>query len=112
MMVIENKFEKLKKAHEVINALKSNGLEIKVKKILRKGVARLRGRGRSYSKNPLLITSGKCELMNSGNNLPGVDVVIVNELNVKLLAPGSVAGRITVWSEGSIKKMSEEGLFL
>jgi len=112
VIVIENKFEKLDKTKDVIKALTSNGLRIEAKKRLRKGVARLRGRGRSYKKGPLLIVAGKCDLSNSGNNIPGIEIVPVKELNVKLLAPGSVVGRTTIWSEDSIKKMNEDGLFL
>jgi len=112
VMIIEDKFEKLSKTSEVVKALESNGLKTKPRKTLRKGVARLRGRAKRYGKGPLLIVAGKCELINSGFNIPGVEVALVNELNVKLLAPGSVPGRPTIWSESSIKRLSEEGLFL
>ncbi|MFA5406012.1 MAG: 50S ribosomal protein L4 [Candidatus Nanoarchaeia archaeon] len=111
-MIIEDKFEKIKKTKEVINALVINGLKIDVNKHLKKGVARLRGRSRSYSKGPLLIVSDKCDLIKSGSNIPGIEVIKVSELNVKLLAPGSKPGRNTVWSESSIKKLKETGLFL
>jgi large subunit ribosomal protein L4e len=112
VIIIENKFEELSKTKDVIKALKNNGLKIEAKKKLKKGAARLRGRGKSYSKGPLLITSKKCSLTKSGVNIPGVETVMVNELNVRLLAPGSKTGRPTIWSEDSIKRMSEEGLFL
>ncbi|MBD3312094.1 50S ribosomal protein L4 [archaeon] len=111
IMIIENKLESLDKTSKVIKALKDNGLEVKSKKRLKKGKARLRGRGRTYSKNALLIVSKKCGLSNSGKNIPGVEVSLVNELNVKKLAPGAVPGRSTVWTEDAIKKM-KEGLYL
>ncbi len=111
-LIIEDKFEKLKKTKDVIDALEKNGLKVDAKKRLRKGVARLRGRSKSYSKGPLLIVSDKCNLIKSGQNIPGVEVIKLKELNVKLLAPGSVPGRSAVWSEASIKKLKEEGLFL
>jgi large subunit ribosomal protein L4e len=110
--VIENKFEELSKTKDVIKALEKNGLRIEVKKRLKCGAARLRGRRKSYKKGPLLITSKKCSLSKSGVNIPGVETVVVNELNVRLLAPGSNPGRNTVWSEESIKRLNEEGLFL
>jgi large subunit ribosomal protein L4e len=40
-------------------------------------------------------------------NIPGSDFVIVNNLNAELLAPGTRAGRLTVWSESAIKKLGE-----
>ncbi len=111
-LIIEDKFEKLSKTKDVINALEKNKIELNVKKRLRNGVARLRGRRKHYSKGPLLIVSGDCELLNSGRNIKGVEVVKVNELNVKLLAPGSVPGRTTIWSESAINKLREDKLFL
>ncbi len=110
-IIIENKIENLKKTKDVLKALENNGIKIEVKKRLKKGVARLRGRGKRYKKGPLLIVSKDCELCKSGKNIPGVEVARVNELNVMLLAPGSVPGRITVWSEDAIKRLKEEKLY-
>ncbi len=48
--------------------------------------------------------------MNAARNLPGVDVSLVKNLNVELLAPGTHPGRLTVWTNSSIdelKKFSE-----
>lgn len=112
VLIIENKLESLDKTKKIIKSLKDNGLEVKADKRLKKGLARLRGRGKSYSKGPLLIVSKKCKLSRHGKNIPGVEVALVNELNVKLLAPGAVPGRNTIWSEDSIKKMSKEDLYL
>jgi large subunit ribosomal protein L4e len=43
-------------------------------------------------------------------NLLGVDVVTVEKLNVELLAPGTVPGRLTVWSSSAFEKL--DALFL
>lgn len=112
IIIIEDKFEKIKKAKEVINVLQKNGIIHEAKKHLKKGIARLRGRSVSYSKGPLIIVSGKCDALNASKNLPGIDVTYVNKLNVKLLAPGSKKGRTTIWSESSINKLAKEKLFL
>ena len=111
IIVIEDKFEKLNKTKEVIKALMNNGVHHKSKKNLRKGLARLRGRGRVFTKGPLIIVSGKCNLARI-KNIPGVDIAKVNELNIKLLAPGSKPGRTAVITESSIKRMHDERLYL
>lgn len=111
-IIIEDKIEGLKKTKDVVKALVANGLSVSPRKYLRKGIARLRGRGKRYSKGPLLVVSKKCNLCNSAKNLPGVDVMIVNELSVKSLAPGSKPGRVVVWSEGAVNRLGKEGLFL
>nr|NIQ06333.1 50S ribosomal protein L4 [Candidatus Korarchaeota archaeon] len=40
-------------------------------------------------------------------NLPGVDIVKVNNLNVELLAPGTHPGRLTVWTSSALEKLNE-----
>lgn len=37
----------------------------------------------------------------------GVDVIEAKNLNVQLLAPGTDAGRLTVWSESALKIMDQ-----
>jgi large subunit ribosomal protein L4e len=43
----------------------------------------------------------------AGANLAGVDVVPVISLNANVLAPGTHAGRLTVWTETAVKKLEE-----
>jgi len=38
-------------------------------------------------------------------NLPGVDIVTPRELNAELLAPGTHAGRLTVFTEGALEEI-------
>jgi len=40
--------------------------------------------------------------MKAAKNLAGVDVVLVKDLNVELLAPGCHPGRLTVWTKSAI----------
>ena len=111
IIIMEDKFEKLNKTKELIKTLQNNGVNHEAKKRLKKGVARLRGRMTSYSKGPLIVVSGKCNIEKI-KSIPGVDIAKVNELNVKLLAPGSNPGRITLMSEAAVKKMHEAKLYL
>jgi len=46
-------------------------------------------------------------LIRASRNLPGVDITTVDRLNVELLAPGTQAGRLTVWTESSLKWLGE-----
>jgi large subunit ribosomal protein L4e len=41
--------------------------------------------------------------MSAARNLPGVDVVLVKDLNVELLAPGAKPGRLTVFTKSAIE---------
>jgi ribosomal protein L4 len=38
-------------------------------------------------------------------NLAGVDVCLVDNLNVELLAPGTHSARLTLWTEDAVRKL-------
>ena len=63
-------------------------------------------------KGPLMIVSKDCKLSKAMNNLVGVDVCLVKNINAELLAPGANLGRLTIWSEGAIEKIAKEKLFI
>ena len=113
--VFDNGFENVSKTKEVINILLAAGFtdELKraEKKTFRAGVARLRGRKYRKRKGPLLVVSKECDLLKSGVNIPGVDVAIVNTLNAELLAPGTVPGRLTIFTSAAIEKLKQDNLF-
>jgi len=41
----------------------------------------------------------------AARNIPGVDVVKVDNLGVIHLAPGGVPGRLTIWTAGAIEAL-------
>lgn len=54
-----------------------------------------------------LIVVGGGKILKSARNICGVDVVSVDRLRVKDLAPGTHAGRLTVYTEAAIRKIGE-----
>ena len=108
--------ESLKKTKEVKNILEKLKLKDELKRVAVKKVRAGRGtmRGRKYNKKkgPLVVVSKACQLGKAARNLPGVEVVRVDSLNVALLAPGTQPGRLTIWSEGAITKLKEAKLFI
>lgn len=113
--IVSTDFEKLNKAADVEKAFLALGLEqelarASVKKI-RAGAGKGRGRPYQKAKGPLLVVSQQCEAVNAAGNIPGVDVVVVNKLNAELLAPGTHAGRLTLYTQAAIQKMDKEQLF-
>ena len=77
-----------------------------VKKI-RPGKGTMRGRKYKKKTSALIVVSDDKGLVKAASNIPGVDVCHVKDLNVELLAPGAQAGRLTIWSESSIKQLGE-----
>ncbi|NQU78182.1 50S ribosomal protein L4 [Candidatus Woesearchaeota archaeon] len=113
--IIVNDFESIDKTKSIVDAMKKLGLEAELsrasEKTYRAGKARLRGRKYRKRKGPLFVVSKDCPLLKSASNVPGVDVVPVNELNAELLAPGSVPGRLTFFTEAAVERLGTENLF-
>ena len=114
--LLENKFEAIAKTRDVIEALEKLGFNDELnrssEKILHAGRARRRGRGTRRKKGPLFVVSNTFSLIHAVQNIPGVDVVPVHQLNVSLLAPGAHIGRLTLFTEGAIERLEKEKLFM
>lgn len=114
-LVVENNAEKIEKTKDVILMLQKLGLKdelarSQVKKV-RAGKGTMRGRKYKRKKGPLIVVSNNCNLIKAANNIPGVEVVTVDKINVELLAPGSDYGRLTIYTEGAITRINDEHLF-
>ncbi len=97
-IVIEDGFENLDKTQKVAKVMEALKLDTYVAKAKKTG-----------TKAPLIISSGG-SIIKAASNLAGVDVVSTNDLTVKLLAPGTHMGRITIYTESALKKL--EGMFV
>ncbi len=65
-------------------------------------------RGRRYKKRvgPLIIVSSEeAKVRNAAGAFPGTDVVAVNLLSVKHLAPGGVPGRLTIITQKALEEI-------
>jgi large subunit ribosomal protein L4e len=115
-IIIKDEFEKVSKTAEVVKVLCALGLSAELERAKEKKVRAGHGkiRGRVYKKKigPLLVVSKKSELLNAAKNIPGVDVVEAKKLNAELLAPGTHAGRLTIFTESAIKEIGEKKLFM
>ena len=115
-LIISEELEKLNKTKEIKNLLVSLGLKIELSNTLKKkiktGSSRLRGRKYRIKKGPLIVVSQKCSLMNAASNIPGLNISIVHNLNAELLAPGANPGRLIIWSNKSIERLGKEKLFM
>ncbi|PKL64464.1 MAG: 50S ribosomal protein L4 [Methanomicrobiales archaeon HGW-Methanomicrobiales-3] len=107
-VVLEDKFETLGLTKDVISALTTAGVyndivRSKDSKKVRAGRGKMRGRRFKQRKSLLIVTAEKPLL--AARNLSGVDVVTVDQLNVEHLAPGMLAGRLTVWTESALVRL-------
>jgi large subunit ribosomal protein L4e len=111
-LVVSDEIESLTKTKDVVELLKSIGLEADLERSKIKKVRAGRGktRGRQYNKKVgvLIVVNEDKGIVLAARNLPGVDVMTLDMLNVEILAPGTHAGRLTIWGESAIKTLAGE----
>jgi len=108
-IVIDDKFEKIKKTKDVIELFKKVGIYDDLirsfnGKHIRPGKGKRRGRKYKIPKSALII-SENMNIIKSSNNLIGVDVVNRKNLNIEHLAPGGIAGRLTIFTKSALDKI-------
>jgi large subunit ribosomal protein L4e len=101
-------FQKTKQIKEFLEkiGLKKELERAKIKKV-RAGKGKRRGRKYKKKKSLLFIVSKDKGISKAVKNIPGADFSLVKNLNAELLAPGTHAGRLTIWSESAINKIGE-----
>lgn len=108
-LVVSDEFEELVKTQEVVALLDALGVAEDIERAEDKRVRAGRGttRGRKYkrSKSILFVTSG--EPSRAARNLAGADVATAREVNAEDLAPGTQAGRLTIWTESAIEEVAD-----
>jgi large subunit ribosomal protein L4e len=113
-VVVQSEAEALGKTAEVRKFLEAAGLwqdvnRAKLGKKVRAGKGKMRGRRYKIPKSLLIVAAADRGLGKAARNLPGVDFATVDGLNAELLAPGAVAGRLTVWTEPSLQRLAARG---
>ncbi|MCW4010806.1 MAG: 50S ribosomal protein L4 [Candidatus Bathyarchaeota archaeon] len=112
-LVVEDTLAGLTKTKEVEETLTNLGLLTDVYRVresrnIRAGKGKHRGRKMKQAVGPLIVVAeNKGSLAKAANNLPGVDVVAVKNLNAELLAPGTHPGRLTLWTNGAIEQLGK-----
>merc|ERR1712076_132358 len=76
-------------------------------KRMRAGKGKMRNRRRIMKRGPLIIYDQDQGLTRAFRNLPGVDTLSVDNLNILKLAPGGHVGRFCIWTESAFKKLDQ-----
>lgn len=111
--VVQAEFEGISKTSDVRKFLISAGLWSDVERAkdglkVRAGKGKLRGRRFRRPKSLLIVVSKDQGIGKAVRNLPGVDFITVNGLNAEMLAPGTHAGRLVLWTEPSIGLLGDK----
>jgi large subunit ribosomal protein L4e len=111
-LIVTADFESLKRTKEVEEVLIRLGVlseifRVRESRKIRSGRGKSRGRKMKHATGPLIVVSENRGIKEAAENIPGVDVVTVANLNAEILAPGTHPGRLTVWTSNSIEKLGE-----
>ena len=109
-LVVVDDIQSLKKTKSVRDVFIQLGIwsdiyRVKESRKIRAGIGKMRGRKIKQAVGPLLVISKNDGVIQASRNISGVDVTTVDQLNVELLAPGTHAGRLTVWTKSAIKNI-------
>ncbi len=108
-LVVSDEFEELTKTKDAVEALEALGLDADIERAdetkIRAGQGTTRGRKYRRPTSILFVTSE--EESRAARNLPGADVTTAEKLNAEDLAPGTDAGRLTVWTESALEEVKD-----
>ena len=113
-LVVADKVQAFQKTKEAVTFLRRSKAWADVAKVyatrrMRAGKGKLRNRRRVQKLGPLVVYDQDQGLTKAFRNIPGVDCIQVDALNLLKLAPGGHVGRFCIWTEAAFKKL--DGLY-
>ncbi|KAG7960251.1 hypothetical protein I3843_10G114000 [Carya illinoinensis] len=110
-LVISDSAESVEKTSAALKVLQKIGAHPDAEKAkdshsIRPGKGKMRNRRYINRKGPLIVygTEG-AKLVKAFRNIPGVDIVNVERLNLLKLAPGGHLGRFVIWTKSAFEKL-------
>jgi len=108
-IVVSDDVELITKAADAEKVLHSLGIwedvERASKRKIRGGKGSTRGRPLKHPVSVLLVVKKRQGAEKAFRNFSGIDVVESSSLNVIDLAPGTHAGRLTIWTQSAVKQI-------
>jgi large subunit ribosomal protein L4e len=113
-LVVSDKVQSYTKTKEAVVFLRrikawSDIEQVYKSKRFRAGKGKMRNRRRIQKRGPLVIYDSDQGLTRAFRNIPGIDTINVDKLNLLKLAPGGHVGRFCIWTESAFKKL--DGLY-
>ncbi len=110
-LIMDDKFQEVKKNKDVVKLLEALGLGKELKRCAetktRAGIGKLRGRKKIKRKGPLIVVSEDRGISKAANNIQGVEIVSAKDINVEMLAPGTVPGRLAIWTKSAAEAVDK-----
>merc|ERR1711937_323040 len=110
-LVVDNNVEETKKTKDAVEVLKRLGAFEDVKRVYatrrnRAGRGKSRGRKHVQKLGPLIVYKNDNGVVRAFRNIPGVELMNVNAMNVLRLAPGGHVGRFVIFTENAFNELN------
>lgn len=111
-LVVDDSVQAIQKTKDAVAFLKRQRAWADVVRVYksqrqRAGRGKIRNRRRVQRRGPLIIYDKNQGLSKAFRNIPGVETICVEKLNLLQLAPGGHVGRFCIWTEGAFKKLDK-----
>ncbi|KAJ1364713.1 60S ribosomal protein L4 [Parelaphostrongylus tenuis] len=109
-LVVSDKIESFRKTKEAVTFLRRSHIWPDIEKVYaskrtRAGTGKMRNKLHKMKRGPLLIYGQDADCARAFRNIPGVDILNVERLNLLKIAPGGHLGRLIIWTESAFKKL-------
>ena len=111
-LVVDDKIQTIKKTEGIYSLLCDFGLKdelLKVKdgKKIRAGRGKTRGRKYKTKKGILIVIKDDFGIVKASRNIPGTDIIKIDNLSIDNLAPGGDPGRMILWTQSAFKELNK-----
>jgi len=111
-LVVSDKIQEYTKTKEAVQFLRKikawNDIEKVYKsKRFRAGKGKMRDRRRVQRLGPVVVYANDSGLTKAFRNIPGIETLNVEKLNLLRLAPGGHVGRFVIWTESAFQKLDQ-----
>jgi large subunit ribosomal protein L4e len=109
-LVVDDKIQTIKKTARIYSILCNLGLKedldkIKKSRKIRAGKGKSRGRKYKKKRGILIVIKDDFGIIKASRNIPGTEVIKIENLSIKSLAPGGSTGRLIIWSQSAINEL-------
>jgi large subunit ribosomal protein L4e len=111
--VVDDKIQTIKKTSQIYSKLSELGFKEEMERV-KKNSKKIRAgkgkrRGRKYKKkiSILIVIKEDFGIYKAARNIPGIDVVQLENLSINDLAPGGLSGRLIIWTQSAFNDLEK-----
>uniref|UniRef100_M4BK82 Large ribosomal subunit protein uL4 n=1 Tax=Hyaloperonospora arabidopsidis (strain Emoy2) TaxID=559515 RepID=M4BK82_HYAAE len=113
-LVLDDSVETIQKTTQALKVLAKIGADVEVEKVkaskkITTGRGKSRNRRYTMRRGPLIVFANANGAEKAFRNIPGIELVHVDRLNLLQLAPGGHLGRFIIWTKSAFQKL--DGLY-